>query len=162
MQGRDVLNFAGSVAKGKGEPRAAAVMAVMRRGITAAVLPIAWRASRRRAIAAGIAHATAAGLTLRHPAAHWIAAAVIGDDLVNSQHWPSARQVADNAWLEAVTALVPGLTDGRSCDAENRNRSEDGEYLFHGSELGVRELSTQLHEAYSAPMKIFFTLSKLV
>jgi hypothetical protein len=133
------------------------MMAVVGGNMAAAILTIS-----RRAVGAWIAHIAAAGLVLSHPLAEGIATAVIAIDLINRQHRATARQIADDTRLEALIAVIPGLTDRRNRDAETRNRSEEGEDFFHVDELGVRELSTQLFEAYSAAMKKIPAVSKRV
>jgi hypothetical protein len=94
--------------------------------------------------------------------AEGIATAVIAIDLINRQHRATARQIADDTRLEAMITLIPGLTGRGNCDAETRDRSEEGEDFFHVDELGVRELSTQLLDAYSAAMKKIPAVSKPV
>lgn len=133
------------------------MMAVVRGNMPATILSIG-----RRAVGAWIAHTAAAGLTLSHPLAKGIATAVIAVDLINRQYRATARQIADDTRLETMIALIPGLTGRGNCDAETRDRSEEGEDFFHVDELGVRELSTQLLEAYSAALKKIPTVSKPV
>lgn len=113
---------------------------------------MAWR----WAVGAWTACAAAAGFTLCDPASDRIATAVISIDLIDGIDRAATWQITDHARLKPVTATVPGLTNSRSCDAKDCERSKEGEYLFHDVELGVRELSTQLRMTYSARMKIFF------
>ena len=103
----------------------------MRRGIAAAVVPIARSTRRRRAVAAVIAHAAAADGVLRDPAADGPATVVITKELEGRIDRAATGQVTNDAWLVAVITLVPGLTDGGGRDAENRNRSDESEDLFH-------------------------------
>jgi len=101
------------------------------------------------------ADATAAGFTLSHPTTHRVATTIIAMDLIDRQHWPPARKIADHSRLKAVIAAIPCLADRWSGDAESNSCRDEGEDFFHCVELAVQGRSTQGFADYSGLLKLF-------
>ncbi|MFN9938820.1 MAG: hypothetical protein ACK56I_05035, partial [bacterium] len=90
-------------AKSEAEPAARATVIRIAVGRRAAVL-IAVTVNRARA-----AHRAAAGLALRHPLAHRLAAVIVADDLIHGVNRSAAGQVAHDARVARRLAIRPRL-----------------------------------------------------
>lgn len=86
------------------------------------------------------AEVAAASLTLGHPAADWIATAVIAMNDVVGIHWTSARKIADNAAVR--TGRTPGRRFRRNRETKGDHRGDKSKDRFH--ECGERDVFTSL------------------